>query len=128
MDEQLRTLHAKGLSFSQIGSELGVSRCASIGRAHRLGLEKRARVHGQKSAGSRPKRVSLFRPRKPRPPTFYNTPEIVANPVPFLENNGCKWVVDASESLCCGADLWPERPYCAHHCRIAYGVPKRRAA
>ena len=39
--EKLRKLWDKGLSISQIGEELGVTRNAVAGKAHRLKLPKR---------------------------------------------------------------------------------------
>ncbi|MEK9926053.1 MAG: GcrA family cell cycle regulator, partial [Alphaproteobacteria bacterium] len=39
--EKLKSLWDKGLSISQIGEELGVSRNAIAGKAHRMGLPKR---------------------------------------------------------------------------------------
>lgn len=41
-DEALRALLGTGLSAREIGSRLGVSRGAVLGRAHRLGLRNRA--------------------------------------------------------------------------------------
>ena len=52
---ELKKLWAEGLSISQIGEALGVSRNAIAGKAHRMGLPKRpspitrraSRVHGK---------------------------------------------------------------------------------
>lgn len=40
-DATLRRLHAEGLPFSRIGHQMGISKNSVVGRAHRLGLEKR---------------------------------------------------------------------------------------
>ena len=58
-EQNLRTLHAQGLSFTQIAAELGVSRSAISGKVSRLGL------------GSRPPRINVAastekKLRKPR--------------------------------------------------------------
>ena len=39
--EQLKSLWSKGLSITQIGQEIGVSRNAVVGKVHRMGLPKR---------------------------------------------------------------------------------------
>jgi GcrA cell cycle regulator len=41
MIDRLRELHARGYSFSEIGNELGVSKCSVVGKAHRLKLDAR---------------------------------------------------------------------------------------
>lgn len=58
--EQLRVLHARQLSCAIIAAELGngISRCAVIGKLHRLGLSNaRSTIHRDNQYG-----------RKPRPP------------------------------------------------------------
>ena len=41
-EQNLRTLHAQGLSFTQIAAELGVSRSVISGKVSRLGLSRRS--------------------------------------------------------------------------------------
>ena len=59
-EQNLRTLHAQGLSFTKIAAQLGVTRSVISGKVSRLGL------------GSRPPRINVAastekKLRKPRP-------------------------------------------------------------
>ena len=107
--EKLKELWAQGLSISQIGEALGVSRNAIAGKAHRMGLPKRP------SPISRPKAVM---------------PEVNENLPLRLELRQLEW----SRSKCCwptgdpkkngfvfcGNAIVPGKPYCLTHCQEAY--------
>ena len=113
--EKLKSLWDKGLSISQIGEALGVSRNAIAGKAHRMGLPKR------------PSPISKATAEK-------ETPAPVAEPerdLPLrLELRKLEW----SRSKCCwpsgdpkhngfsfcGAQIVPGKPYCLEHCQEAY--------
>lgn len=112
--ERLEKLWAEGLSISQIGEALGVSRNSIAGKAHRMGLPKRP------SPISRPKvtKPELVVPEMP-------------NELPLrLELRQLEW----SRSKCCwptgdpkkngfrfcGDLVVPGKPYCLTHCYEAY--------
>src|SRR6056300_1714892 len=84
--EKLKELWTQGLSISQIGDALGVSRNAIAGKAHRMGLPKRPSPISKAAA-------EVKKPAKPKAP---------AEPVNLplrLELRKLQW----SRSKCC----WP---------------------
>ena len=112
--EELKKLWAQGLSISQIGEALGVSRNAIAGKAHRMGLPKR------------PSPIS-----KPKAEKTKVEPVVEEQDLPLrLELRQLVW----SRSKCCwptgdpkkngfkfcGDTVVPGKPYCLPHCQEAY--------
>ena len=112
--EELKKLWAQGLSISQIGEALGVSRNAIAGKAHRMGLPKR------------PSPISKPKAEKPKV-----VPVVEEKDLPLrLELRQLVW----SRSKCCwptgdpkkngfvfcGDTVVPGKPYCLPHCKEAY--------
>ena len=112
--EELKKLWAQGLSISQIGEALGVSRNAIAGKAHRMGLPKR------------PSPISKPKAEKPKV-----EPVVEEKDLPLrLELRQLVW----SRSKCCwptgdpkkngfkfcGDTVVPGKPYCLPHCQEAY--------
>ena len=112
--EELKKLWAQGLSISQIGEALGVSRNAIAGKAHRMGLPKR------------PSPISKPKAEKPKV-----EPVVEEKDLPLrLELRQLVW----SRSRCCwptgdpkkngfvfcGDTVVPGKPYCLPHCKEAY--------
>ena len=112
--EELKKLWAQGLSISQIGEALGVSRNAIAGKAHRMGLPKR------------PSPIS-----KPKAEKQKVEPVVEEQDLPLrLELRQLVW----SRSKCCwptgdpkkngfvfcGDTVVPGKPYCLPHCKEAY--------
>ena len=112
--EKLKELWTQGLSISQIGEALGVSRNAIAGKAHRMGLPKR------------PSPISRSKTEKSK----VVTPEVTENLPLRLELRQLEW----SRSKCCwptgdpkkngfvfcGDAIVPGKPYCLPHCQEAY--------
>ncbi len=117
---KLRELWDKKLSITKIGEELGVSRNAVAGKAHRLGLEKR----------QSPIKPSI------KPKTQKNEwDETLRGPMPLrlvlrsLEwsRNKCLWPYGDPKNLdfkFCGELVLPGKPYCLKHCELAYNNSK----
>lgn len=101
--ELLKKLHAAGLSAAQIAAKLGgVTRNAVIGKLGRLEL-----------AGTRP-RTAHPKASAPLPPVAYGSG--VAT-ILELNSTNCHWPMDADF---CGASAVDGKPYCKHHCGVAY--------
>lgn len=153
---QLKALWADGLSCSIIGDELGVSRCAVIGKVQRLKLEPRQRgvnpLRGRtKPMGRKPTGVQTVRRLKIKQnqaPRFkceqsiqYDEPTEpnVGQGCTLLELTAetCRWPigdVGHPDFYFCGA--LTDKTYCPYHTRLAYQaagprrpfIPQRRAA
>ena len=152
--ERLRQLWDSGKTASEIRSVLNrefwlegeLTRNAVIGKAHRLGLSKRAspisrparqpawESHGDK-VPAKPKRARKPRaapsPRKPKPAA----PPPAAQPNSYVpaprapSRDGCRWPIgDPREPdfhWCNAKPVVQGKPYCKGHCAIAY-VPLGR--
>ncbi len=92
--QDLARLWDAGLSITQIGKNLGMTRNAVVGKAHRLGLTKRPS------------------------PILRTAPKLHAHAGP-----SCKWPIGDPKSAefgFCGKPALAGRPYCSDHCAVAY--------
>ena len=114
--EKLRVLWAEGLSISQIGQEMGVTRNAIAGKAHRLGL---------------PKRQSPISKSAAKPAAIEDAPIEPTRELPLrlaLRNiqwsrSKCMWPTGDPKTVkfsFCGEAIQPGKPYCNDHCILAY--------
>ncbi len=95
----LIALWNEGLTTSEIGKRLDVTKNAVVGKVHRLGL---------------PKRGSPIR-QKPKPA------EIIS--LDALRPGMCSWPhgePGTEDFRFCGDPVVPDKPYCAEHCERAY--------
>ena len=136
---RLKELWDQGLPTAQIGKLLGFTKNAVVGKAHRIGLERRPS----------PIRRTVVKPdrkkaRSPVMPTlkFENTtieerlytPQITTFK-PAIKNifttnvkRGCEWPEghpDESEFHFCNKKRFEDKPYCLDHCAIAYVIPEK---
>lgn len=140
--ERFKSFYARDWTHTQIGIELGITRNASIGKAHRLKLPARslAGTERRPKKSGPPKRRTKVMP-KPRPNVSCVDgdlpPDQSSYAVPFLAraSNGCAWPLwtDATppdQRMFCnapqlvtgdGAHCW-----CPRHCRIGYAKPGER--
>jgi len=107
--DQLKAQWSQGMSITQIGKNLGTTRNAVVGKAHRLGLEKRD--------------SPIVRSATPKPAV--QAPVVQPERQPLVAHNGprCKWPVGDPKSsnfrFCTGPAL-DGYPYCREHCAAAY--------
>lgn len=109
--EQLKALWADGLTTGEIGKQLGVSKNAVVGKAHRLGLKGRPS----------PIKRAAKPPRKAAPKA--KEPEQKIRSVVDLSAHTCRWPIgDPKEPgfHFCGAPSMSSKPYCREHAAIAY--------
>ena len=107
--EMLGRLWEEGLSTAEIGRQLGLTKNAVIGKAHRLGLK------------GRPSPVKA----PPKPAAAARPPVVVGFSGPT-----CSWPFGHPGEKgfhFCGARPLPGKPYCAEHAARAYVRPKERS-
>lgn len=119
-----KELYAAGLSHAQIGEAMGITRCASIGKAHRLGLDARKEAKpGPKS--KRSPRNSFLRVRAPvidhEPLSDLFEPLCERVLLLDLQPDECRWPVTEinNQHLFCAATKTLGSSYCAHHRRMS---------
>ena len=119
-DEQklnkLKQLWDEGLPITKIGIEIGVSRNAIAGKAHRLGLPKRNSPIS-KSGDPRKNRVTSSKN------TIQQLPlKIMLRKVEWSRNRCCWPIGDPKLPgfSFCGTSIIPGRPYCEEHSNLAY--------
>ena len=136
---QLKELWDQGLPTAQIGRLLGVTKNAVVGKAHRIGLERRPS----------PIRRTAIKPdrkkaRSPAMPTLnfeskssdeqeslknnYNFQPMIKNLFISKSKRGCEWPEGHPDEIdfhFCGKERFDEKPYCLKHCALAYVIPEK---
>ena len=126
--DQLRALAMAGRSYEFIAAQLGCTKNAVVGKAHRLGLPKRpspigasvvtgrpakARPAPKPAAEARPKSEADRRAAMPTPP--------LARVTAPGAHRACQWIEGpprGAATLFCGAATAPGSSFCAvHHAR-----------
>ena len=119
-DEQklnkLRKLWDEGLPITKIGIEIGVSRNAIAGKAHRLGLPKRNSPIS-KSGDPRKNQKTFSKKIEQQLPL-----KIMLREVEWSRNRCCWPIGDPKLPgfSFCGTSIIPGRPYCEEHSNLAY--------
>lgn len=149
----LTRLWNEGLSASAVARRLGhgVTRCAVIGKVHRIGLAKRAKdlgrgyINRKKAVPHREKPVTaVARPvtlASTAPKTVARARPVIAPPAPPVADGSigvmqltartCRWPIgDPGQPgfHFCGHEPRDGAPYCAYHASIAYTAPPKRLA
>ena len=136
---RLRELWDQGLPTAQIGKLLGFTKNAVVGKAHRIGLERRPSPIRRTAA--KPDRKKARSPVMPK--LNFETSKEIANTLskeistikPVVKNlftqpknRGCEWPEghpDEPEFHFCGKERFEEKPYCLNHCAVAYIIPEK---
>ena len=136
---RLRELWDQGLPTAQIGKLLGFTKNAVVGKAHRIGLERRPSPIRRTAV--KPDRKKARSPIVPKL-NFETVKEQIKEtskeqrtfipPVKNLYTNntkrGCEWPKghpDESDFKFCGKDRFEDKPYCLEHCAVAYVIPEK---
>ena len=117
---KLRELWDKKLSITKIGEELGVSRNAVAGKAHRLGLEKRQSPIKPSIKPKTQKNEWDEASRGPKPL------RLVLRSLEWSRNK-CLWPHGDPKNLdfkFCGEPVFSGKPYCLKHCELDYNNSK----
>lgn len=131
----LEKLWAEGLSTAEIGRQLGVSKNAVVGKAHRLCLPGRqSPIDPKRRAARKPAAKAKAGPASPHPaarPAAAPRPAAVAAQQPptakkrrkALSGPSCQWPFGDPRLPgfhFCGAPATAGKPYCDEHCALAY--------
>ena len=138
---RLKELWDQGLPTAQIGKLLGFTKNAVVGKAHRIGLERRPSPIRRASA--KPDRKKARSPVMPKL-NFEKIDEQkeslsytsqVSQFQPSIKNiftgnkkRGCEWPEghpDEPEFHFCNKERFEDKPYCVDHCAIAYVIPEK---
>ncbi len=147
---KLRELWDQGLPTAQIGKLLGFTKNAVVGKAHRIGLERRpspirrtAVKPDRKKARSPvvPKlnfesQVTLNKSDTNKTEYQQTTSNIKFQPktknlFAVAPKRGCEWPEghpDEVEFHFCGKERFEDKPYCLKHCAVAYIIPDKEEA
>ena len=114
--DKLKKLWDEGLPITKIGLELGVSRNAIAGKAHRLGLPKRNSPISKSGDPRKKQDVSNLETSKELPL------KILLREVEWSRNRCCWPIGDPKLPgfSFCGTSIMPGRPYCEEHSSLAY--------
>ena len=137
---KLRELWDQGLPTAQIGKLLGFTKNAVVGKAHRIGLERRPSPIRRTAV--KPDRKKARSPVLPKL-NFENSKDeenisnhkestafqpVVKNLFNNSPKRGCEWPKghpDENDFHFCGKDRFEDKPYCLDHCAVAYVVPEK---
>ena len=124
---RLQRLYMEGVSFSLIADDIGVTRCAAIGKARRMKLPKRVEVVLSKRLPAAPRRPPKARARVARVARV-DVPELPA--VEFIPNHDYCCAINDLTNCSCRYPLWdsstrhPDRRYCGFPtASVSAGVP-----
>ena len=135
---KLKDLWDQGLPTAQIGKLLGFTKNAVVGKAHRIGLERRPSPIRRTSV--KPDRKKARSPVMPKL-NFENDSKpdnkskdasvfqpVIKNLISSSQKRGCEWPVghpDETDFHFCDKERFEDKPYCIDHCAVAYVIPEK---
>ena len=136
---RLKELWDQGLPTAQIGKLLGFTKNAVVGKAHRIGLERRpSPIRRTAVKPDRKKARSPVMPKlnfensiettKVQKNSFNSFKPVVTNLFAPIKKRGCEWPVghpDEPEFHFCDKERFEDKPYCLDHCAVAYVLPEK---
>ncbi len=134
---KLRELWDQGLPTAQIGKLLGFTKNAVVGKAHRIGLERRpspirrTAVKPDRKKARSPVMPKLnFEEKQPKQTEKDSSPfqPVVKNLFNANIKRGCEWPQghpDETDFHFCGKERFEDKPYCIEHCAVAYVIPEK---
>tara|TARA_B100002003_G_C13884327_1_gene431507 strand:+ start:257 stop:727 length:471 start_codon:yes stop_codon:yes gene_type:complete len=136
---RLKELWDQGLPTAQIGKLIGFTKNAVVGKAHRIGLERRpSPIRRTAVKPDRKKARSPIMPKlnfenhenqnKENLNGSNNYQPIIRNPFASNQKRGCEWPIGHPEEQdfsFCGKERFDDKPYCLKHCSIAYVIPEK---
>ena len=136
---KLKELWDQGLPTAQIGKLLGFTKNAVVGKAHRIGLERRpspirrtAVKPDRKKARSPVMPKLKFEKDETESQELNNSKNFfqpkIKNVLDSKSKRGCEWPEghpDESEFHFCNKEVFEDKPYCIDHCLIAYVIPEK---
>tara|TARA_B100001123_G_scaffold428866_1_gene546484 strand:+ start:483 stop:950 length:468 start_codon:yes stop_codon:yes gene_type:complete len=135
---RLRELWDQGLPTSQIGKLLGFTKNAVVGKAHRVGLERRpSPIRRTAVKPDRKKARSPIMPKlnfennqPPKQDLNYKSSNgaVIRSPFATNQTRGCEWPIghpDEKNFHFCSKERFHDKSYCLEHCAIAYVIPEK---
>ena len=137
--DDLKKLWNEGVATSRIGEQLGFTKNAVVGKAHRIGLERRpSPIRRTAVKPDRKKARSPVMPKlnfensvettKVQKNSFNSFTPLVNNLFAPIKKRGCEWPVghpDEPEFHFCDKERFEDKPYCIDHCAVAYVIPEK---
>ena len=136
---RLRDLWDQGLPTAQIGKLICFTKNAVVGKAHRIGLERRPSPI--RRTAIKPDRKKARSPVMPKLKFEDNSVEqkevgtftktfrpIERNLFSNKTKRGCEWPEghpDETNFHFCNKERFEDKPYCIDHCVVAYVIPEK---
>ena len=139
---RLKELWDQGLPTAQIGKLLGFTKNAVVGKAHRIGLERRpSPIRRTAVKPDRKKARSPVMPKlnfeqnsqeeKKYSPTVQTFQPSFKDILITKNKRGCEWPIghpDENDFHFCNKERFEDKPYCLNHCAVAYVIPEKEEA